>query len=529
MERSCRYSGLKKFLAAILLLVVALIEMPVVHAGVVVLEAPAVNSAPTFDATPMPTFQQGVAASYPVAVHADDPDSDPLTITENGQALLSGITWDAANEEYDYDGIGAVGSTCGHVATADDGTVTTDSNAFCIQIIDSLLGDGDLSNGEAWGDINFANRVCSEPFTATDYIDQNGNSSLDNPVRSGTLHWNPNDTTSNECGVEQPGRVSQSKNWLMTPSDHCTFNNPPPCTAVNAEAYGHLPNRIVEFTPRFRGPPDRGPARGTNYNGVNIDSVFPEFSDDTGRLAIRWYLYYHNGFEFTSGCDQNSKIWDAIIGRYWTNGHPNLSHANGSHGWTSDNAGISQCGLLKMKSDHGDNGVEEITTAWYQGSWIRYEVVVTNVEDRNSDPGDGNGVRIQLYVHNVTKESAEQQWIDSFNQTTSESPWTNTHPGCPRCNNTDWGCGGQTDVYRPGQDFSSLRQSSYGQACADDATPDTQEFPHWKGMHYMFVAKWTQAEMAGFDVFGADVWDQTQFRIGPAWEMEGCLGVNCTP
>ncbi len=36
----------------------------------------------------------------------------------------------------------------------------------------------------------------------------------------------------------------------------------------------------------------------------------------------------------------------------------------------------------------------------------------------------------------------------------------------------------------------------------------------------------SQAEMdaAGFDLYGADVWNDTDFRVGSAYEMEGVAG-----
>jgi hypothetical protein len=36
-------------------------------------------------------------------------------------ALPAGVTFDAASKRFVYDGVGAVGSTSGHVLTADDG------------------------------------------------------------------------------------------------------------------------------------------------------------------------------------------------------------------------------------------------------------------------------------------------------------------------------------------------------------------------------------------------------------------------
>jgi hypothetical protein len=46
---------------------------------------------------------------------------DVLTITKNSIALPAGVTYDAAGKRFVYDGVGAVGSTTGHVLTANDG------------------------------------------------------------------------------------------------------------------------------------------------------------------------------------------------------------------------------------------------------------------------------------------------------------------------------------------------------------------------------------------------------------------------
>jgi hypothetical protein len=66
-------------------------------------------------------FTQGVASSVSIAAFATDPNGDPLTITKNAAALPAGVTYDSAGKRFVYDGVGAVGSTSGHVLTANDG------------------------------------------------------------------------------------------------------------------------------------------------------------------------------------------------------------------------------------------------------------------------------------------------------------------------------------------------------------------------------------------------------------------------
>jgi hypothetical protein len=66
-------------------------------------------------------FTQGVASSVSIAAYVSDPNGDALTITKNAVALPAGVTFDAAGKRFVYDGVGALGSTSGHVLTADDG------------------------------------------------------------------------------------------------------------------------------------------------------------------------------------------------------------------------------------------------------------------------------------------------------------------------------------------------------------------------------------------------------------------------
>jgi hypothetical protein len=73
--------------------------------------------------SPVPaiSFQQGVASTISVASFVSDPNNDPLTLTISAAALPNGVTFDAANKRFVYNGIGALGSTNNVVLTADDG------------------------------------------------------------------------------------------------------------------------------------------------------------------------------------------------------------------------------------------------------------------------------------------------------------------------------------------------------------------------------------------------------------------------
>lgn len=82
---------------------------------------PGANQAPVWQTISTIAFTQGVAATFSIAGFVSDADGDTLTILKNSASLPPGVTYDAANKRFVYDGVGAVGSTSGHVLTANDG------------------------------------------------------------------------------------------------------------------------------------------------------------------------------------------------------------------------------------------------------------------------------------------------------------------------------------------------------------------------------------------------------------------------
>ena len=79
------------------------------------------NLPPVWQTVPNVNFAQGVASSVSIASYVNDANSDTLAITMNSAALPAGVTYDAGNKRFVYDGVGAVGSTSGVVLAADDG------------------------------------------------------------------------------------------------------------------------------------------------------------------------------------------------------------------------------------------------------------------------------------------------------------------------------------------------------------------------------------------------------------------------
>jgi hypothetical protein len=79
------------------------------------------NLPPQWQGVPTITFTQGLAATISIAAFVTDPNGNPLTVTLNSPVLPPGVTYDAGNKRFVYDGVGSVGTGSGNVLTADDG------------------------------------------------------------------------------------------------------------------------------------------------------------------------------------------------------------------------------------------------------------------------------------------------------------------------------------------------------------------------------------------------------------------------
>jgi hypothetical protein len=97
---------------------------------------PPTNSPPVWDSQPNPTFVNLVASNYSLVDLTSDPDMDSVNVLlDTGTtALGTGLTYNGTTDEIEYDGTDAVATTTGHIATADDGTDTTASNAFNVVV-----------------------------------------------------------------------------------------------------------------------------------------------------------------------------------------------------------------------------------------------------------------------------------------------------------------------------------------------------------------------------------------------------------
>lgn len=84
---------------------------------------PPTNQAPVWQTVPTITFTQGVQGSISIAGFVSDPNGDSLAINMTAGTLPAGVTFDAVNKRFVYDGIGTIASSSGIVLTANDGKI----------------------------------------------------------------------------------------------------------------------------------------------------------------------------------------------------------------------------------------------------------------------------------------------------------------------------------------------------------------------------------------------------------------------
>lgn len=78
------------------------------------------NQSPSWTTVPTITFSRGTASNQSIAEYVSDPDGDGINVTHNGTSLPSGVTYNTASKQFEYDGTDAASGTNGHVLTADD-------------------------------------------------------------------------------------------------------------------------------------------------------------------------------------------------------------------------------------------------------------------------------------------------------------------------------------------------------------------------------------------------------------------------
>ena len=124
---------------------------------------PPLNAPPVWDIQPAPIFIIGGGVqTFDMNDISSDLDMDTITFTLNtGAASLDPrITWTAATGILAYDGTGTnQATTTGHISTLDDGTDTTDSDSFPINIINLYPNQ---FNGWGGSILGSASRAMSE-------------------------------------------------------------------------------------------------------------------------------------------------------------------------------------------------------------------------------------------------------------------------------------------------------------------------------------------------------------------------------
>jgi hypothetical protein len=190
---------------------------------------------------------------------------------------------------------------------------------------------------------------------------------------SGPDFWDPNDSTTKECGVEGAdpnGAIVRTTSTVTISTD---------ATAMAALPAGHSVSRFVRANDDHQGTFFAG-------HGQSVSASFV-------RVAARWYIWHTPTFDFKlEGSCENSKIaqmdFTALID--YTEGF----HTYGYQGFTpSEDCCIS-----------GPGPGAGLASSEMKGKWWRWEVVLTN--------RSGPDFRVQMYGKNVTDDEAEIEIID---------------------------------------------------------------------------------------------------------------------
>ena len=80
--------------------------------------APAAPAGPVWLSIPTIAFTQGTPSSFSVVDYITVANAAALTLTLNATPLPAGVTFDAANRTFNYDGRGAPAGTDGYILTA---------------------------------------------------------------------------------------------------------------------------------------------------------------------------------------------------------------------------------------------------------------------------------------------------------------------------------------------------------------------------------------------------------------------------
>ena len=304
-----------------------------------------------------------------------------------------------------------------------------------------------------------ASCVCSEPFQMTSFT---------HPV--GAWNWNPNDSTTKECGEEAVGApIARNTQDLIGSLDATALSKLPTGNSVSrfmTAPTGHTSTFFVGATTTIK----------------NLGATFNR------RVSMRGYIYHSPEYNF--GNDNpacHSKFLQGQVGSW------HIENALGDlamYQFTNSNWGPSS--IFPRDCCWGSPGAQvHLTKQDWRGRWFRVEVVVTN---RAGGPSP-NGVRYVVYMKDVTKGVTQ---INGGNEFVAND-WRVAGPGP-----APWG-GWDNITSNPAQ--ANMAFNLY--RSTEISSPNPHQCLGFRAISHMMVAGWDT--------------DSGQ-RIGSALEVEGVSG-----
>ena len=259
------------------------------------------NSPPVWNTQPSPIFIQGTAGNYELdnLVSASAGSTVTVTINSASATLPSGVTWNDSLYRLEYDGSAPVATQAGHVATASDGTDTTNSNSFSIVVQSAegltypLTATGRGANRAIFqtGGLSDTDRVAVGIMDASQHIGLDSGTQMDtNPPAANYM--------------SRAAAYTDILNAHPTGQHYIfTYHNVTEAFA-SSEATTARAQKIRDYLESLDGPgPDDGYAYSSNGDKVilfgdqfiinNSDYVAPKFYAPTGTNITypEWYAY----------------------------------------------------------------------------------------------------------------------------------------------------------------------------------------------------------------------------------------------
>ena len=217
-----------------------------------------------------------------------------------------------------------------------------------------------------------ANCKCSQPYTASAITADATNS----------YGYTPVNDTARPCLHDGVVVTRNHTNSAPTMSNNATI--------LTALPSGHTIPYVLKFPDGYT---------GISEIGYNFKSGEPA---NNVRWAYRWYEYYSNDYQATTGTCLNSGKWFTMRPGYHESSYWASTQTTPlMYGWTNwANANLNCCNIGPGYDSSGSPDVP------LPGKWWRYEVILRNI--------DGSpGAIIQAYRKNVTDNAPERRIIDT--------------------------------------------------------------------------------------------------------------------